>query len=116
YTPGRFVLLMSLSMIGMVVWMIFAHHLWEKSTSKTQIQYRRLYNMTTVMTLAFITVMNYLVLFVVFALSISILVPEGIFDAASKEVAHNSIENYFRLAWLATLLCLLLVALGSSLE
>src|SRR5699024_12491021 len=51
YTPARFILLMSLSMTGMVVWMIFAHHVWEKSTSKTQVQYRRLYNMTTVLTL-----------------------------------------------------------------
>lgn len=116
YTPGRFILLMSLSMIGMVVWMIFAHHLWEKSTSKTQIQYRRLYNMTTVMTLAFITVMNYLVLFVVFALSISIFVPEGIFDAATKEGANNSIENYLRLAWLATSLGLLVGAIGTTVE
>src|SRR5699024_11588014 len=71
YTPGRFVLLMFLSMIGMVVWMIFVHHLWEKSTSKTKIKYRRLYNITTVMTLAFFLMMKYIILFVVFVLLLS---------------------------------------------
>src|SRR5699024_975138 len=94
YTPARFILLMSLALPRRVVWMISAHHLWEKSTSKTQVQYRRLYNMTTVLTPAFITIMNYLGLFIVFTLSISIFVPEGIFDAATKEGANNSIENY----------------------
>src|SRR5699024_7670717 len=47
YTPSRFILLMLLSMTGMVVWINIAHNLWEKKSSKSQSQYRILYNVTT---------------------------------------------------------------------
>lgn len=116
YTPSRFVALMLLSMTGMVVWIIFAHHLWEKSTSKSQSQYRLLYNITTVMTLIVITIINYSVLYILFMLSISLFVPEGIFDVVTKEGANDSIENYLRLAWLTTSLGLLVGAVGATVE
>src|SRR5699024_734752 len=116
YTPKRFIALMILSMLGMVVWIIFAHHLWEKPTSKSQSQYRRLYNVTTVITLFVITFINYLVLFILFLLSISLFVPEGIFDEVINEGADESIENYLRLAWLTTSLSILVGAVGATVE
>src|SRR5699024_12505580 len=94
YTPKRFIALMILSMLGMVVWIIFAHHLWEKPTSKSQSQYRRLYNVTTVITLFVITFINYLVLFILFLLSISLFVRVGIFDEVIIEVVDESLETY----------------------
>lgn len=116
YTPKRFIALMILSMLGMVIWTIFAHHLWEKPTSKSQSQYRRLYNVTTVITLFVITFINYLVLFILFLLSISLFVPEGIFDAVINEGTDESIENYLRLAWLTTSLSILVGAVGATVE
>lgn len=116
YTPSRFISLMMLSMIGMVIWIIFAHHLWEKPTSKSQSQYRRLYNVTTVITLFVITLINYFLLFILFLLSISLFVPEGIFDAVTNEGADESIENYLRLAWLTASLSLLVGAVGATVE
>ncbi len=116
YTPSRFISLMMLSMIGMVIWIIFAHHLWEKPTSKSQSQYRRLYNVTTVITLFVITLINYFLLFILFLLSISLFVPEGIFDAVTNEGADESIEDYLRLAWLTASLSLLVGAVGATVE
>lgn len=116
YTPSRFILLMLLSITGMVVWIIFAHKLWEKASSKSQSQYRILYNVTTIMTLIVITVINYTVLFTLFSISTSIFVPEGIFDVATKEGADDSIENFLRLAWLTTSLALLVGAVGATVE
>ncbi len=116
YSPLRFIILMLISILGMVIWINFAHNLWEKSSSKSQSQYRLLYNVTTIMTLIVITVINYAVLFVLFTLSISLFVPEGIFDAATKEGADDSIENFVRLAWLTTSLGLLVGAVGATAE
>lgn len=116
YTPSRFVLLMLLSMTGMVLWINFAHNLWEKKSSKSQSQYRILYNVTTILTLVVITVINYAVLLTLFALSISLFVPEGIFDAATNEGATSQAESYLRLAWLTASLALLVGAVGATVE
>lgn len=116
YTPLRFVLLMLLSITGMVVWINVAHNLWEKKSSKSQSQYRILYNVTTIMTLFVITVINYTVLLTLFTLSISLFVPEGIFDAATNDGATSQIESYLRLAWLTTSLALLVGAVGATIE
>lgn len=115
YTPSRFILLMTLSILGMVIWIIFAHDLWEKKTSKSQSQYRRLYNVTTVMTLTAITILNYLVIFSLFIISIALFVPEGIFDAATNE-GTGDFENYVNLAWLTASLGLLVGAVGATIE
>lgn len=116
YTPSRFILLMLLSMTGMVVWINIAHNLWEKKSSKSQSQYRILYNVTTIMTLVVITVINYAVLLSLFTLSISLFVPEGIFDAATDEGATSQVESYLRLAWLTASLALLVGAVGATIE
>lgn len=116
YTPTRFVLLMLLSMTGMVVWINIAHNLWEKKSSKSQSQYRILYNVTTIMTLVVITIINYAVLLTLFTLSISLFVPEGIFDAATNEGATSQVESYLRLAWLTASLALLVGAVGATIE
>ncbi len=115
YTPLRFIILMILSMIGMVIWIIFAHELWEKRSSKSQSQYRRLYNVTTIMTLGVITILNYLVLYSLFIISIALFVPEGIFDAATNE-GVGDLENYLNLAWLVASLSLLVGAVGATIE
>lgn len=116
YTQSRFITLMLLSITSMVIWIVFAHQLWERATSKSQSQYRLLYNVTTVLTLSVITIINYLVLFSLFLLSIALFVPEGIFEAATDDGANNSVENYLRLAWLTTSLSLLVGAVGASVE
>lgn len=116
YTPKRFIVLMLLAMMGMVIWITFAHQLWEKATSKSQSQYRLLYNLTTVMTLSVITIINYAVLFTLFLLSISLFVPKGVFEAATNEVANDSIENFLRLTWLTASLSILVGAVGATVE
>lgn len=116
YSIPRFVILMIISILGMVTWITFAHKLWEKPTSKSQSQYRKLYNLTTVMTLVSITLINYIVLFCLFMISISLFVPEGLFEAWTHGETGNSIGNFVRLAWLITSLGLLAGAVGATAE
>ncbi|GAA0440793.1 hypothetical protein GCM10008983_17330 [Lentibacillus halophilus] len=116
YSPLRFIVLMLLSMVGMVTWIIFAHNLWEKSSSKGQNQYRILYNITTVLTLTSIAVIHYVVLYAAFMLSISLFVPQNLFEAWTKVNADDSIQYFMRLAWLTTSLGMLAGAVGATAE
>ena len=116
YSIPRFMMLMGLSIIGMVTWIIFAHHLWEKASSKSQSQYRILYNITTVMTLMVITIINYAVLYVLFTFSILLFVPEGIFNSWTQGNTDDSLESFMRLAWLITSLGVLAGSVGATVE
>ncbi|GAB4074191.1 hypothetical protein GCM10028778_16940 [Barrientosiimonas marina] len=116
YTPLRFILLMLLSIGGMVTWIIFAHNLWERPSSKGQNQYRMLYNTTTVMTLICIAVLNYVLLYAMFMFSISLFVPAGLFEEWTDSGTDQPLQNFMRLAWLATSLGTLAGAIGATVE
>ncbi|MUV38557.1 hypothetical protein JNUCC1_02411 [Lentibacillus sp. JNUCC-1] len=114
YSIPRFLLLMLLSIAGMVIWIIFAHKLWEKPTDKGQSQFRKLYNLTTVATLTVIVLINYAVLYILFMISIAIFVPENLFEGWTQVDAEASIQYFVRLAWLATSLGTLAGAVGAT--
>src|SRR5690625_4389421 len=47
YSPGRFMAVMILAILGTIIWVIFSHELWEKPTEKGKKRWRDLYNWTT---------------------------------------------------------------------
>ncbi|MGM8365237.1 hypothetical protein ACLIBG_07110 [Virgibacillus sp. W0181] len=114
YTTARFIILMFASIFSMVIWVIFAHNLWEKPTSKGGVQLRKLYNLTTVFTLLIIVAINYIILFILFLLALSIFVPPHLFDAWTSFKGEPSLVDYFRLAWLVTSLGTLAGAIGAT--
>lgn len=116
YSIPRFIVLMCLSIIGMVTWLVFAHNLWEKASTKSQNQYRKLYNVTTVMTLTVITTINYVVLFALFMISISLFVPERLFESWTDVTPEHPILDFMKLSWLITSLGLLAGAVGATSE
>lgn len=116
YQPWRLIALMFFSITGMVFWLIYAHKLWENQSAKTTVHYRWLYNLTTFMTLLFVTVANYCILFILLTISISMFVPPEIFNAWTRADESFTVMNYINLIWFATSLGMLAGALGSTAE
>jgi hypothetical protein len=112
----RFIILMLIAVIGMVAWLIYSHHFWEKPSTKSQRKYRYAYNLTTLTTLISLTVFNYVILFLFLFISVMLFVPDNLFQLWGKADGDNSFSNYLRLTWFITSVGLLAGALGSVLE
>lgn len=116
YQPWRLILLMIFAVIGMVFWLIYAHKLWGKSSAKTAVHYRWLYNLTTFMTLLFVTIANYVILFILLTISVTMFVPPEIFNDWTQADEDFTVMNYINLIWFTTSLGILAGALGSTAE
>lgn len=116
YTIPRFIVLMFFAIFSMVIWIIFAHKLWEKPTQKGDAGLRKLYNYTTVTTLAVIIFINYIVLFCLLLGVIGIFVPPGLFEVATDLDEEPTIKYYFLLTWLITSLGTLAGSIGTVSE
>ena len=116
YQPWRLILLMIFAVIGMVFWLIYAHKLWGKSSTKTAVHYRWLYNLTTFMTLLFVTIANYVILFILLTISVTMFVPPEIFNDWTQADEDFTVMNYINLIWFTTSLGILAGALGSTAE
>ncbi|CEA01718.1 hypothetical protein BN1048_01466 [Jeotgalicoccus saudimassiliensis] len=116
YQPWRLFLLMIFAVIGMVFWLIYAHKLWGKSSTKTAVHYRWLYNLTTFMTLLFVTIANYVILFILLTISVTMFVPPEIFNDWTQADEDFTVMNYINLIWFTTSLGILAGALGSTAE
>lgn len=116
YQPWRLILLMIFAVIGMVFWLIYAHKLWGKSSAKTAVHYRWLYNLTTFMTLLFVTIANYIILFILLTISVTMFVPPEIFNDWTQADEDFTVMNYINLIWFTTSLGILAGALGSTAE
>lgn len=114
YTLPRFITLMLITILGMVVWMIFAHQLWEKRTSKGDPRLRKLYNYTTVTSLIGVMFVNYIILFCLFLATIAVFVPPGLFEIGTN--LEPSVQHYFRLTWLITSLGTIAGSIGTTSE
>lgn len=116
YQPWRLIALMLFSITGMVFWLIYAHNLWQGSSTKTAAHYRLLYNLTTFMTLLFVTVANYGILFILLTISVTMFVPPEIFNEWTQANENFTAMNYINLIWFTTSLGMLAGALGSTAE
>ncbi|MFC0523210.1 hypothetical protein ACFFGV_06325 [Pontibacillus salicampi] len=116
YSLERFVMLMVVALLSMIAWVIFAHDLWEKPTTKGDKRLRRLYNRTTFLTLGVTVLMNYFVLAGMFLGAIAIFVSPELFQAFTGLEEQPDIGYYLQLAWLVTSLGTLTGAIGAGLE
>ncbi|PTF04940.1 5,10-methylene-tetrahydrofolate dehydrogenase [Staphylococcus devriesei] len=116
YSPLRFIILMLTAIIGMAGWLFYAHQLGERKTAKSQRVYRYIYNCATVLTLIIITVMNYVILYILLAISISLFVPVSLFNSWTSANADFTFLNYVKLLWFVASLGLLAGAMGSTVE
>lgn len=115
YSIARFITAMVVAILSMMIWIIFAHNLWEKPTQKGDVRLRKLYNSTTISTLLLIVLINYIVLFCCFLGAIAIFVPPDLFEAGTK-IENPSFDYYVKLTWLITSLGTLAGAIGVTSE
>ncbi|AIF45154.1 hypothetical protein [Virgibacillus sp. SK37] len=116
YTPIRLIILTIIAIMGMVIWVIFSQNLWEKPSDRGKKRWRDLYNWTTFVTLSSIVIINYIVLFTMFSIAISIFVPPELFQAWTGLDEDPSFKYYLNLVWLVTSLGTLAGAIGAGLE
>lgn len=116
YSLWRFILLMFIAVFGMVGWLIYTHNLWEGASTKNQPAYRRMYNLTTLLTLTGMTLMNYFVVSVMLTISILIFVPMGLFETWTETDSDVKWSDYLNLIWLTASLGILAGAFGSTVE
>lgn len=117
YEWPRFIILTLAVILAMIIWITFAHNLWEKPSEKSQRKLRLLYNTTTIMTLLVAVGVYYVTLFMLFLGVVAFLVPPETFsDVVGIEEKKISFLHFFHLGWLVTSVATVAGAVGSSLE
>jgi len=111
---ARLLLLMVAAIASMVVWIIVAHHLWERPNDREARHWTALYNGVTVLTITTAVLLAYTVLFMLILLAASVFVPGAYFQSTLKHPVGPG--DYLTLAWLGTSLATVAGAIGSSLE
>ena len=111
---ARLLLLMGVAIVAMVVWIIVAHHLWERPDDPDQRRWAALYNGVTVLTLSTAVLAAYAILFALIFIAAWVFVPGAYFQTTLKHPV--GFGEYLILAWLGTSLATVAGALGASLE
>jgi len=110
----RLVLLSLASISVAVVTLIKAHDLWERAYDPSHREQVMLFNLVTLVTVAFGLLTLYVMTFVVSLAAAALLIDPQVFEAAVGHSAHTS--DYLRLAWLGSSLATVGGALGGVLE
>lgn len=99
---------------GMVVWLVFAHDLWERHPSSEARQRVRLFNISTALTLFLGVAWGYLVLFAINVLTELLLIDSGFLE---DNLGHGAgLGDYLGIAWFASSVAVLAGAVGSGFE
>ncbi|QKY70712.1 hypothetical protein [Lentibacillus sp. CBA3610] len=116
YELSRFLILTLSAITGMIVWLIIAHKLWEKPSTKSHRKLRLLYNTATILTITVAVVVYYMMLMVLFLTAVAFIVPPDLFSeiAGLEDVA--GFGYFIKLGWLVTSIATVAGAIGSGLE
>jgi hypothetical protein len=110
----RLLTLMALAIAAMVIWIIVAHHLWEKPADREARDQAALYNAATALTLTVAVLLSYAMLFMLVLVVAWIFLDSGFLQSILQHPV--GLGDYARLAWMATSLATVAGALGSGLE
>ena len=110
----RLLLLMVTAIVAMVVWIIIAHHLWERPEDRERREWASLYNGVTVLSVSSAVLLAYAILFLLLFVAAWIFVPGGYFQSTLKHPV--GFGEYLTLSWLGASLATVAGALGASLE
>ena len=110
----RLLLLMVTAIVAMVVWIIIAHHLWERPEDRERREWASLYNGVSVLTISTAVLLAYAILFLLLFVAAWIFVPGGYFQSTLKHPV--GFGEYLTLSWLGASLATVAGALGASLE
>src|SRR5215204_3964526 len=110
----RLLLLMVTAIVAMVVWIIIAHHLWERPEDRQRREWAKLYNGVSVLTISAAVLLAYAILILLLFVAAWIFVPGGYFQSTLKHPV--GFGEYLTLSWLGASLATVAGALGASLE
>ena len=110
----RLLLLMVTAIVAMVVWIIIAHHLWERPEDRERREWASLYNGVSVLTISAAVLLAYAILFLLLFVAAWVFVPGGYFQITLKHPV--GFGEYLTLSWLGASLATVAGALGASLE
>jgi hypothetical protein len=110
----RLLALMVVAIVAMVVWIIVAHHLWERPSDSEQRKWAPLYNGVSVLSIGVAVLLAYAILFTLLFVAAWVFVPGSYFQSTLKHPV--GFGEYVTLAWLGTSLATVAGALGASLE
>jgi len=110
----RLLALMVVAIVALVVWIIVAHHLWERPADREQRNWAPLYNGVTVLTISAAVLLAYAILFALLFVAAWVFVPSGYFQSTLKHPV--GLGEYLTLSWLGTSLATVAGALGAGLE
>lgn len=114
YSAWRMLLIMLVAILGMMVWIIVAHNLWESSKESNNKQITMLYNLTTTLTVSI--VFYYLILFFLFLLASLVVLPPGYLGQTLQLNGSANFITYINLAWFATSISTVAGAIGAGLN
>lgn len=114
----RLIVIMAAAIAGLIAWLIIAHNLWERPSTRNEPTLRRLYNMVTVTTLAIDVLTYYIVLFILFSITIMLIVPVDYFQDEIKDIngSGSAFFQYLLAAWATTSISTIVSAIGVGLE
>jgi hypothetical protein len=110
----RLLLLMVLSVGALVVWLIAANDLWEKSRRESAAKEATLYNAATALTLLVAVLCAYAALFTLLLGTAALVVDARVLRAADGHTV--GLVEYAKLAWMAASMATVAGTLGSGLE
>jgi hypothetical protein len=110
----RLTVIMLLSLVALVGWLVFTHHLWEKPSPDTPPELARLFNLGTVTTLGLAAAVSYAVLFVGTLGAAALLIDASVLE---QSLGHPvGLGDYLTLAWIISSMATVGGAIGSGLE
>jgi hypothetical protein len=110
----RLLALMVVAMVAMVVWIIVAHHLWERPSDPEQRKWAPLYNWVSMLSISAAVLLAYAILFTLLFVAAWVFVPGDYLQSTLKHPV--GIGEYLTLSWLGASLATVAGALGASLE
>lgn len=104
-----------MAILGMLIWIMVSHGLWESTKKGEQKRIIMLYNLTTIMTLFIAIVIYYMILYLLFLIAELVLLPPGFLGKQVGLKGPASVQLYLSIPWFATSISTVAGAIGAGL-
>lgn len=104
-----------MAILGMLVWIMVSHGLWESTKKAKHKRIVMLYNLTTIMTLFIAIVIYYMILYSLFLIAELVLLPPGFLGQQVGLEGPASVQLYLSIPWFATSISTVAGAIGAGL-
>lgn len=104
-----------MAILGMLVWIMVSHGLWESTKKAKHKRIVMLYNLTTIMTLFIAIVIYYMILYSLFLIAELVLLPPGFLGQQVGLKGPASVQLYLSIPWFATSISTVAGAIGAGL-